>query len=38
MLKIKMDKTPKQVKKDPMRHECGKNSRETYMKRSNKLY
>ena len=33
-----MDKTPKQVKKDPMKHERGKKSREMYMKRLNKLY
>ena len=38
MLKIKMDKTPKQVKKDPMRHKRGKKSCEMYMKRLNKLY
>ena len=35
MLKIKMDKTTKQVTKDLRRQDCGKKSYETYMKKLN---
>ena len=39
MLKTKMEKTPKQVKKDPKRKKKGgKNSHETNMKRLKKRY